>query len=514
MKSDILNYLLEANLILLLAGAIYYLLLHREHSFQLKRFYILIATGLAWTIPLLDFTFTTDEVTAAGNPAILLPNFTVGEANDAAASANIDWWQWAFYAYLAVSFIALGAFMYQLLMIWKLARSKSSLKGRTGIIQISGSIPSFSFFHFIFLNTDEIESEQEKTKVIAHERVHAKQWHSADMVLLYLTRTFLWFNPVAWFFKNTQQETHEYLVDQEMILADNKSDYQALLAKMTLSPYYRTGSYFAKSQTLKRINMMNNKLKRPHRLRIAVALVSTMLITGTFACNEDVIAMVDSAQMVADIPENVQKELDRLRDKYPDEKFNYIEVDAPMDGQLSVDKMGINPQTVQWVDVKKDEGKIGMILVANEDFRQLVEYKKSDDGIYDMVEEIPEPVGGMTTFYDHIGENITYPEEAREQGIEGRVFVQFVIDEEGNMTDIKTVKGIGGGCDMEATRVISSAGPWKPGKQDGQAVKVRMILPITFSLSGTDNVKVRMSLPTTSKTMEETVVVGYGTPQE
>jgi len=67
-------------------------------------------------------------------------------------------------------------------------------------------------------------------------------------------------------------------------------------------------------------------------------------------------------------------------------------------------------------------------------------------------------------------------------GIEGKVFVQFVVDKKGNITEVMAVKGIGAGCDEEAIRVIRTSPKWKAGKQRGKAVKVRMILPITFKL--------------------------------
>ena len=67
-------------------------------------------------------------------------------------------------------------------------------------------------------------------------------------------------------------------------------------------------------------------------------------------------------------------------------------------------------------------------------------------------------------------------------GIEGKAFVQFVVDKDGTLTEVQAVKGIGAGCDEEAVRVIQGAPKWKPGKQRGRAVKVRMILPITFKL--------------------------------
>ncbi len=99
-----------------------------------------------------------------------------------------------------------------------------------------------------------------------------------------------------------------------------------------------------------------------------------------------------------------------------------------------------------------------------------------------IVEQMPEPQGGMKAFFDYIGKNIKYPKQARRVGIEGQVVVQFVIDKDGNLRNFKIIKGIGGGCDEEALRVMRSAPAWKPGKQRGRPVMVRMSLPIVFQL--------------------------------
>ena len=85
-------------------------------------------------------------------------------------------------------------------------------------------------------------------------------------------------------------------------------------------------------------------------------------------------------------------------------------------------------------------------------------------------------------FRKYIAQNVKYPEEAKKNGVQGKVFVQFVVDKDGTLTEVKAVKGIGGGCDEEAVRVIKNSIAWNPGLQGGQAVNVRMIVPITFKL--------------------------------
>lgn len=102
--------------------------------------------------------------------------------------------------------------------------------------------------------------------------------------------------------------------------------------------------------------------------------------------------------------------------------------------------------------------------------------------IFQVVENQPEPVGGMGAFMQYLQKNLKYPEQARRMNVEGKVFVQFVIDKDGSPTDITVLKGIGSGCDEEAIRVIKNMPKWTPGKQRGRPVKVRMSLPIVFKL--------------------------------
>ena len=102
--------------------------------------------------------------------------------------------------------------------------------------------------------------------------------------------------------------------------------------------------------------------------------------------------------------------------------------------------------------------------------------------VFTIVEQMPEFPGGEAELFKFLGSKINYPQLAKENGIAGRVFVNFVVDSEGKIKDVKVVRGIGGGCDEEAMRVVRSMPNWKPGKQNGRAVNVSYNLPIKFSL--------------------------------
>jgi protein TonB len=102
--------------------------------------------------------------------------------------------------------------------------------------------------------------------------------------------------------------------------------------------------------------------------------------------------------------------------------------------------------------------------------------------IFTVVEEQPAYPGGEEARIAFLQNNIKYPEEAKELGIQGKVFVTFVVEVDGSITDVRVLRGIGGGCDEEAIRVVRSMPKWVPGKQRGVPVRVQFNLPIKFTL--------------------------------
>ena len=114
-------------------------------------------------------------------------------------------------------------------------------------------------------------------------------------------------------------------------------------------------------------------------------------------------------------------------------------------------------------------------------FEEAPEEEEADQ-IFTIVEENAGFPGGPKAYAKYLKKNLKYPNQARRMGIEGKVYVQFIVDKQGNISDVKAVKGIGAGCDEEAVRVIKNSPAWTPGKQRGRPVKQRMIIPIVFKL--------------------------------
>jgi protein TonB len=108
---------------------------------------------------------------------------------------------------------------------------------------------------------------------------------------------------------------------------------------------------------------------------------------------------------------------------------------------------------------------------------------EEDEKIFTIVEQTAEPKGGMAAFYQYVSETIHYPATARRMGVEGKVYVEFIVGKDGKIYDVKSINEIGAGCDEEAVRIIQNAPPWNPGKQRGKPVKQKMVMPIIFRLA-------------------------------
>jgi len=138
-------------------------------------------------------------------------------------------------------------------------------------------------------------------------------------------------------------------------------------------------------------------------------------------------------------------------------------------------------------DVEVEDIEINAEMDQNEVVEEYVPVEVEEEEVveaevFTIVEEMPSYPGGDVKMYEYLGKNIKYPQIARESGIQGRVFVNFVVEPDGSVSNVKVLRGIGGGCDEEAIRVVKSMPKWKPGKQRGKAVRVSYTLPVVFKL--------------------------------
>lgn len=120
--------------------------------------------------------------------------------------------------------------------------------------------------------------------------------------------------------------------------------------------------------------------------------------------------------------------------------------------------------------------------IEEEIFVDLEQEDEYAEEVFTLVDTQPQFPGGMPEFYNWIESNLKYPVEAKKMGVEGRVYVEFIVNTDGSVSDIKVLRGVGSGCDKEAIRLIENCPKWVPGEQWGSTVRVRMTLPVSFKI--------------------------------
>ena len=145
--------------------------------------------------------------------------------------------------------------------------------------------------------------------------------------------------------------------------------------------------------------------------------------------------------------------------------LNIVEDDVEIEDEIEIDaEADMDTEVEEYIPVAMEDDEV------------------EEAEIFTVVESMPKFTGGDGAMNKYLRKNIEYPQMARESGIHGRVFVTFVVETDGRVTDIKILRGIGGGCDEEAVRVVKNMPKWIPGKQRGKPVRVQFNLPIKFTL--------------------------------
>jgi len=163
-------------------------------------------------------------------------------------------------------------------------------------------------------------------------------------------------------------------------------------------------------------------------------------------------------------------------------KYNYEEVPLSSEDQENINNQKakftasiVVTDTTETTEINQDDLNRSTNNVTTDE-------EVLETPIFTVVEEIPYYIGGDEAKIKFLTENIKYPQSAKEKKIQGTIYVTFVIDETGKVTDVRVLRGIGGGCDEEAIRVVKLMPPWKPGKQSGKPVRVQFNMPIRFTL--------------------------------
>ncbi|MFT4857678.1 MAG: TonB family protein [Algoriphagus sp.] len=425
--NQLLIYLLEASICLAICLLFYRLLLSELTFFNLNRAVLLGMLLISAVFPLLSYPLV--QVSQA-TLDFTLPEFIVGQgvANQV---QSISWIEIGLYIYGAGVIAMTVHLMFGFLMSQRLIGKSKLFKHQNLWIAVHPDFIPASFFEYILL--PEFDPNQPETKqIILHESMHVRLYHSWDLLLIQLAKIIFWFNPLVYQFEKSLREVHEYQADQGVTNTYSKKEYSGLLLQLITKGHgWQFMNNFNQFQTKKRIIMMSKpKSENREKSKFIFALPLVALLFVVFSCE------------ITPEPE----------------------IEGPT-------QMGEKAQQL---------GPTNLTARINE----------GADQIFDVVENQPNPPGGMSGWNQYLAQSIQYPAEARRMGIEGTVILVFVVGTDGSLSDVEILRGIGGGADEESIRVVQNSPNWEAGTQGGRAVKTRMRLPIRFKLDNESKVEI------------------------
>ena len=483
------NYLLELSVIHVALILGYWFFLRKERQYAKMRFYLIGSTLLALTIPLLKLPrllFNSNEpIDAVPMEAISVDAMTITSAAEI-SSWNYDLLIWI---YVAISAFFLFKFLSGVFYLIRLER-KSSYEKFNGLYirKVRGINGSFTFFNWIFLS-DEIDTDrQDYETILKHEKAHASLGHTYDIMFFGLFKVFFWWLPTAWFIIKEIKKIHEYQADACALKSCDVEQYSSILINTTLKTNgLILASSFHEGLILKRLIAMKQQVKNVSPWKLGALSALCALLFTVFACSEEVdqqikeIGSQSNTITFDQLPSSMQTDLAEIKDQLSFMKVNVSEDDKVSD---IAELQELDPELIHSVNVDKADRVIYIALKKDgANFDYLANKSRTQEGIFTVVERQPESQGGIDGFRSYIANEIRYPLEARQAGVEGRVDVQFVVEKDGSLSEVKAIKGIGAGCDEEAVRVLQNVPRFKPGSQNGKPVRVRMVVPITFKLN-------------------------------
>ena len=531
-------YILKTSVCLAVFYLFYRLLLSKETFHRFNRLALLGVLLFSCLVPLIEVT--TQEASEMNQPFIALEDMLL-MAEPAPVMEEVStpfpWRALLLLIYLLGILFFLGRHLWSLgrmLRLLRTSRKESLEDGITLFVHDAKEVAPFSWMKSIAVSKYDLEESGDA--VLTHERPHIRNRHSWDLLLAEGCIFFQWFNPAAWLLKQELQTVHEYEADEWVI--ENGIDaktYQLLIIKKAVGArLYSIANSFNHSSLKKRITMMIKKKSNPWaRLKYAYVLPLAAVAVAAFARPEvsNELAEISNAK-VNDLTSIVKAEEVKSVENSSDEKFNIsgIVMEYPAkkpvpgasiiirgttmgtltdkDGKftlpvkkgdvLVVSYIGLQTQSVVvqadvnlGIWMKEDVQPMEEMVVVGQTPKEEVKYTKveveeteepQEKVIFQVVEEMPEFPGGMGEAMKFLAKNIKYPVAAQQAKIEGRVIVQFVVERDGSISDIHTMRSVSPELDAEAIRVVSLMPKWKPGKQRGKAVAVKYTMPIMFRL--------------------------------
>jgi len=466
-------YFLGVSLCWLLCYGLYRVFLHRESFFQLNRLYLLGTLALGLLLPLLDWPRAVPPVAAA--PDIYRLPAVVIDAGVAAPPAETGYWSWTevlWFVYLTgCSFMLIRLLLRSWNLFSMIRRGERQPRGDLIWVGVSGLASPASFFHYFFHEKDWNPDTPEARAVLAHERAHARQGHSLDLLFSELIGLFFWWCPLWYAYDRALRLTHEYLADAAALRRLTVRDYGQLLLGQHLRgapvPLVHTFNF---SPIKLRITMMTRN--RSSRMALARYLLLLPAVALAFwACNEldsndettkmlvehEAVVSVDT--LISFDPETYKKSVEIIENIYY-RTADQMPVFGDCEGLVGDERIRCSEQNVQaYLRSKLADIKLPDAGSFSRDTIFVVDPETMEQSVT-VIENTPVP-------FDQL---------------EGQVEVSFQILENGKPDWVVIRKSLHREVDRLVGQAIREMPAWQPGLIDGEPVTVRMSLPVAFEL--------------------------------
>ena len=476
-------YLLKLNLALIVLFGFYKLMFSGDTFFALRRATLIGMYLVAMLVPGLNCSYWINKsvgmVSMANEyAAIVLPAVTVTPGGGGA----IGWETTAMTIYTMVACLLLLRFFWQLVSIVRLRnKCRTTDINGTKVYLLESDEGPFSFFNWIFINPTK-HNRQETDEIMTHELAHCRQLHSIDVLFTELFAIVFWANPFVWLLKREVRLNLEYLADNNVLAGgtDSKKYQYHLLGLAYRKNVATISNNFNVLPLKKRIKMMNKKrTKRIAKVKYAlyIPLAAALLV-------------VSNIETVARDIANVAKAMPMAKASVKQEKM--VDLSFSNKATVAVESRK-NVQSTEAIERKDNKMEVQAANRNSEMSAQKVEEttevaneesaekgpKKSPKKVYEYIENMPTFNGNLNQW---LLLNMKYPVEAMNKKEQGKVIVQFIVSENGEVSEPKIIRSVSPALDKEACRIVLAMPKWNPGKLKGKPVAVRYMLPISFRL--------------------------------
>ena len=445
------TYLIQASICLIILYGIYHFVLSELTFFRHNRVYLIGAIILSLLVPAIApyIVMSQEQIPVVHWSYIAAEMESVYVQYD--EGFDYTMWMWALLGviYFTGVSVVLARMIFGLSKIYNYFLSgEKEVKNGFNIITTDSVHLPFSFFKSVYISRHIPLSDHVQT-ILDHEEIHIKHWHTVDVLFAEAIQAFFWFNPVMIFYKRALRQAHEYLADDIICSKNSVSSYmELLLSKSESGMELALTNQFFHSQIKKRIEMMTkHKTNRHAAWKYALVLPLLMGLVVVFSCREK----ETNAGVKKEVKGDVKGEATQLKE-------GYYYTDQEM-----------------------------------ENVYQVAQSMPRFPGCENLSEEKVKEECAKNLMLEFIYNNLKYPANARQKGIQGQCIAQFIVTDNGIIENIKIVRDIGGGCGEEVKRTIAlmnnMPNKWEPGIQDGKPVKVLYTLPVKFKLEDEGNKK-------------------------